>query len=991
MANKRGANRMIGQTLGHYRIVEKLGDGGMGVVYRARDTRLDRTVAIKVLRPEALSDPERKRRFEQEAKSASALNHPNIVTIHDIDSAEGVEFIVMEYVDGHPLDRLIREGGLALGQALDYAAQIAAALGAAHETGIVHRDIKPANLIVARQGYVKVVDFGLAKLTERHPWGAEAATEGPTLSISGTSGGQAAAAPAQAQSAPHTREGDILGTVAYMSPEQAEGKPVDSRTDVFALGAVLYEMLTGRRAFQGDSQVSTLSAVLRDSPAPVKTLRPDVPSALERVIGRSLEKNRELRYPTAREMWKELAACQTELTLAAAGRKFSLRRPRVAIPAAVLLLAVLVAAGWFWVRNSRVRWARTVALPQIAQLVEKNRDFEAFRLLRQARQYLPGDPQLDQLQRRLSFAPTNITTTPPGANLYTKPYADSGAEWEFLGASPANILLPTAYLRLRITKDGYEPLEIAVVPFGDASFVLDRQGTAPAGMVRVPGGRFQFGTAPPVELEEYWLDRYEVTNKEFKRFVEAGGYQKREFWKHPFVKGGRTLSWDEAMTEFRDHTGRPGPATWELGAFPEGQQNSPVNGVSWYEAAAYAEFAGKSLPTVYHWRKASGATFFADISWISNFAGKGPAPVGSFQGLGPYGTYDMAGNVKEWCWNASGDRRWILGGAWNEPAYMFGNPEARPPLDRSPTNGFRCARFPARLAETITAAVENLTRDYSKEKPVSDEIFRVYQSIYSYDRTELKPAMASVDTSSPHWRKEKVTFNAAYGNERVIAYLFLPKNAAPPYQAVVYFPGAGALQRRSSEDVGQDAEMRLVEFIIRSGRAMIYPIYKGTYERRVEGAAGPNLVRDRGIQWFKDLGRSLDYLETRSDIDRERLAFYGFSMGGSWGPIFTSLERRFKTSVLLVGGFPLFKRPPEVDTINFAPRSSVPTLMINARDDFVFPVQESQIPMFRLLGTPEKDKRHVVLEGGHMPLQLHDVIKEALDWLDRYLGPVKRR
>ncbi len=983
---------MIGRTISHYKVLEKLGEGGMGEVYRARDTRLDRTVAIKALRPEALGNPERKRRFEQEAKSASALNHPNIVTIHDIDSAEGVEFIVMEYVDGHPLDRLIREGGLALGQALDYAGQIAAALGAAHEAGIVHRDIKPANLIVARQGYVKVVDFGLAKLTEGHLWGAEAPTEGPTLSISGKSEGEAAAAPAKAQSALHTREGDILGTVAYMSPEQAEGKPVDARTDVFAFGAVLYEMLTGRRAFQGDSQLSTLSAVLRDSPAPVKTVRPDVPSALERVLARSLEKNRELRYPTAREMWKELAACQTELTVAAARRKFSLRRPRVAIPAAALLLAALAAAGWFWARNSRVRWARAVALPQIGQLIEKNRYFEAFRLLRQTRQYLPGDPQLDQLQRRLSFFPTNITTTPPGANLYIKPYADSGSEWEFLGASPLlNHLLPAAFLRLRITKEGYEPLEVALGVSTDAPFVLERPGTAPAGMVRVPGGSYQFGSVPAVELQEYWMDRYEVTNQEFKQFVEAGGYQKREFWKQAFVKDGRTLSWEQAMAEFRDRTGRPGPATWELGAFPEGQQNSPVNGVSWYEAAAYAEFAGKSLPTVYHWRKASGATFFADISWVSNFAGKGPAPVGSFQGLGPYGTYDMAGNVKEWCWNAAGERRWILGGAWNEPAYMFGQVEARPPLDRSPTNGFRCARFPAPLAQTLTAAVENLTRDYSKEKPVSDEIFRVYQSIYSYDRTELKPAVESAEDSSPHWRKEKVTFNAAYGNERVIAYLFLPKNAAPPYQTVVYFPGAGALQRRSSENVGQDSEMRLLEFLIRSGRAVMYPVYKGTYERRIEGAAGPSLVRDRGIQWFKDLGRSLDYLETRSDIDRERFAFYGFSMGGRCGPIFTSLERRFKTSVLLVGGLPLYKQPTEVDPINFAPRSSVPTLMINARDDFVFPVQESQVPMFRLLGAPEKDKRHVVLEGGHIPLQLHEVIKEALDWLDRYLGPVKKR
>jgi serine/threonine protein kinase len=226
---------VIGKTVSHYQILDKLGEGGMGVVYRARDTRLDRTVAIKVIHPEAAATRERRERFAREARAASALNHSHIVTIHDIDhaSADGAEcdFIVMEYVDGTSLDRVLEQRRLAVTEALDYAVQIASALAAAHAAGIVHRDVKPANVMLSRSGEAKLVDFGLAKLAEL-PSGDESA---PTLSAGF-----------------RTAHGAVLGTPSYMSPEQAEGRPVDSRSDVFSFGSVLYEMLTGRRPFQGD-------------------------------------------------------------------------------------------------------------------------------------------------------------------------------------------------------------------------------------------------------------------------------------------------------------------------------------------------------------------------------------------------------------------------------------------------------------------------------------------------------------------------------------------------------------------------------------------------------------------------------------------------------------------------------------------------------------------------------------------------------------------
>jgi len=256
---------LAGRTLAHYRLVERIGSGGMGVVYRAEDTHLDRIVALKVLPADAVADPERRRRFVQEAKAASALNHANIIHVYDIGSADGIDFIAMEHVSGQTLDQAIGSRGLALDDALKCAAQVAGALAAAHAAGIVHRDVKPANVMVTGKGVVKVLDFGLAKLMERDEG------LGPATTL---------ARPAL------TEQGTIVGTVAYMSPEQAEGKPIDARSDIFSFGSVLYEMVAGRRAFAGDSTVGTLAAILHQEPAPIEGIPPE----LEQIIARCLRK-----------------------------------------------------------------------------------------------------------------------------------------------------------------------------------------------------------------------------------------------------------------------------------------------------------------------------------------------------------------------------------------------------------------------------------------------------------------------------------------------------------------------------------------------------------------------------------------------------------------------------------------------------------------------------------------------------------------------------
>jgi len=274
---------MVGTTLWSYRIESKIGAGGMGVVYKAVDSRLDRPAALKVLPASALASPDRQKRFVQEARTASSLNHPNIVTIYDINTQEvdgqPVQYIAMEYVAGETLDKLIGRKGLKAREALKYAIQIADALAAAHAAGIVHRDLKPGNIMVTPQGLVKILDFGLAKLTG--PFDTDAYAE--TM---------------HAEASPHTEEGTVLGTVAYMSPEQADGRKIDARSDIFSFGSVLYEMVSGRQAFPGSSKLSTLSAVLYKEPEPVSQAVPDIHPELERLIARCLRKEPDRRWQT---------------------------------------------------------------------------------------------------------------------------------------------------------------------------------------------------------------------------------------------------------------------------------------------------------------------------------------------------------------------------------------------------------------------------------------------------------------------------------------------------------------------------------------------------------------------------------------------------------------------------------------------------------------------------------------------------------------------
>ncbi|HSM59911.1 MAG TPA: bifunctional serine/threonine-protein kinase/formylglycine-generating enzyme family protein, partial [Longimicrobiales bacterium] len=606
----------LSQALGdRYAVERELARGGMGVVYLARDLRHGRRVAIKVLPPE-LSAALGTERFLSEIRITASLEHPHALTLIDSGEADGLLYYVMPFVDGESLrDRLDRVGRLPLAEAVQTARDVAGALDHAHAAGIVHRDVKPANILLSA-GAAVVTDFGIA------------------LAVSQAGGERL------------TGTGAVLGTPSYMSPEQAAGEECGPASDVFALAAVVYEMLTGRPPFEGNTFQSTLARVLTEEPPSVTSLVPSLPRSVDEALSRGLAKDPARRFPSAGELAAALAP-EPARRLSPLGR--------TALASATLTVVAFLGLGGahLYRQVADERWVRNVAIPELGRLLDEGRLVEAHDLAVSARERSPDDAVLEELLHT-SSGELRITSRPSGANASYQAFDHPEGPWQALGTTPVEgALVPKAHIRVRLERDGYRTLELGFMAlWAELHSVLVPEGPEPGDMVWIPSGVVSL-SGVPVAVDSFLIDRTEVTNADFRAFVDGGGYASPDSWPVDVLREAESLSWEQARELFEDATGRPGPSTWRLSRPPEGQEALPVGGVSWYEAVAYCRSAGKELPTYHHWQRAAALEMGVtdDVLDLSNFDGQGPAPVASGGAVGLYGTHDLAGNVKEWVWN----------------------------------------------------------------------------------------------------------------------------------------------------------------------------------------------------------------------------------------------------------------------------------------------------------------------------------------------------
>ena len=963
----------------------------MGEVYRAYDPDLERDVALKVLAGAAAQNADRVRRLIQEAKAASALHHPNVAHVYEIGSHDGVPFIAMELVEGQTLRDRAAGKPMPIDEVLDLGVQVASALAAAHKAAIVHRDVKPENVMITPDGYAKVLDFGLAKFRELR------SDEAATLLM--------------------TQPGMAVGTLGYMSPEQLGAGEVTAAADVFSLGVVLYEIVSGRRPFSGSTQAEVISSILHRMPRALGELRGEIPPKLAAVISKCLAKEAGDRYPTANELLEELRVISRDRIQAVplASKQPRLSRRSAVAGLAVLLVAAAGGVGWWFVRASRIRRAEDSV--KVAEgLLAQRKLPEAYEMATVAAAVLPGSQRLRDLVAESSDELT-VESAPPGAAVFVQRFRGPAARVA-MGTTPLTVRVPRADFVVSVEKPGYAPVarSLSMTPFfipggrvpspsPKLTVNLMEAAKVPAEMVFVGGGECRLGGSVPasdrrVTLRDFLLDRYEVSNRDFEEFVRAGGYRRRELWKVPFADGGKSLAFEAAMARFHDTTGLPGPRSWVGGAPPPGRENHPVTDVTWYEAAAFAEWKGKKLPTIYQWEKAArypasptaGMNFpwgvvgeGIDAAERSNFLGKGTLPGDAMPfGMSIWGAQHLAGNVAEWCRNAKGPGFAFRGGSWNDPVYAFHRTGGYPALYSGATLGFRCAKSlgpDAGDEGDFAIAASDVIPTFH---PVDDGTFAELRKKYEYAKTPLNARVVeTVDT--PDWRRETIVYDV--GGTAVTAYLYLPLGFKRPLQ-VIHSAPAGDVDG-GFRTLTSSVESSLAPFI-RGGRAVFSVLLEGYVGRPSLSSERPDTRSteyvDYVVKRVTELRRGLDYLETRPDLERSRIAFVARSAGSWTGLILAAVEPRYRSVMLTGTGV----KPQEVsdaaaaNRINFAPQITVPKLMLHGRYDEDVPFKSEAEPLFGLLREP---KRIEVYEGSHIP-PMSVAIPVTTKWLDETLGPV---
>ena len=696
---------------------------------------------------------------------------------------------------------------------------------------------------------------------------------------------------------------------------------------------------------------------------------------------------------------------------------------RWTLPLLLALGALAALLTWTLQKRSEERWAREEALPRLQALIAADDYAGAFEFAREVERASPNDPVLRELKSAYS-AEIDLNTAPAGAKVYFRPYASTEADWKLLGETPlVDVAVPRGVGLWRIEKDGHETALLALRNPGaqlgndpdvdlrelvkdvDFTFPLPAAGSIPERMVFVPAIPAQLMQIEQglLDLPAFYIDRFEVTNREFKEFVDAAGYREAAHWRElPFESAGG--DWQAVVKGFVDLTGRPGPSSWEAGSYPDGMADHPVTGISWFEAAAYCRFRGKELPTAYHWYRAASSVveFWESVASAivlsSNFAGKGLEPVGRAAGIGPFGTYDMAGNAREWLWTAGAEGRWIAGGAYNDPRYVYVQPELASPLDRSAGNGVRCMRTlqggPVGDDWRVPILAEEF--DYAAPQPVGDEAYAVLAQQLEYQPRPLVPRVEKQESPSPAWTRERIELPAGYGDETFAVQLFLPTGHEPPHPVVFYFPHSGDFTAPVTTDRFDPALGGVrFDFLLKSGWALAVVAFDGAFERqwpadRRKAVSAEDRYRTRLRHWREELGRTIDYLGTRDDLDATRLAFFGISYGAASMVPLLAVEKRLGAAVLYSGGPGMGGAlPTSEQPFNYLPRVTQPVLMLSGRWDIDSPAAGQQ-RMFELLGAPLDRKKRLEFDAGHGNLPRFQVEKATLEWLDQHLGSTGR-
>lgn len=705
------------------------------------------------------------------------------------------------------------------------------------------------------------------------------------------------------------------------------------------------------------------------------------------------------------------------------------------IGVAVALGAVVIGGLAFvsWRHLETAHAARTDQLAHIDQLVQQDLYGAAFTLAQPLMAEGAADAELQAKWKQIVM-PGIPLTSEAGATLSYKAYDDRSDGWIVAGQTPIEqpVDLPKDVVRIRLEKPGFQTGNFVVANPGpsvqsakslendflkagfgvpDTALAIAPVGKIPDDMALVPA------TDEPMfltqladyttgydrrQLPEFAISKFEVTNREYKEFVSAGGYDNPAYWEGlQFRENGRDVDWPQARSRFVDRTGRPGPADWELSAYPKDQAEMPVSGISWYEAVAYARFRHLALPTIHHWVRAAFGPWEGQfetaptIAAASRFLADGPVEAHRQIGLGPWGTWNTAGNVREWVWNFVGDRAVALGGSWSDYAALYKDLTTLSPMERSPHIGLRLMQTFGPVAdELLTPITPSLDEGLAKRQPMSDDAFAAMRFQFTVGARTPTDVRVVRFAESDAWTAEEVSLTYA-GDEVLSVYIVLPRGARGALQPVLFgAPGPGG-PARPNRDVLEN--LRTADVIVAGGRALVMPIWMDFYQRVQPPTTDPQVYADQyrreAVQFYQDGVRTIDYLATRDDMNVRAVGYMGVSWGSiAIAPPILVMEGRIRAAVLASAGVWLWPTPvatPSMEILNYAPRIHIPILMINGRYDSVLPYELSQVRLFDLLGTPVDDKRHVLFDVSHFTFPHSQFAKEVNDWFDRYLGPVK--